>query len=68
MNYKTVLGAGNKAKSVTSLLPQPAVLYLGQNFGCPILKNCQVLADLFFIDLMNSPAVITGILLSLKSR
>jgi hypothetical protein len=32
------------------------------------IENCQCLADLFFIDLMNSPAVITGILLSLKSR
>ena len=42
----------SSAKTVTSLLPQaPAMLA----------------ADYFFMDLMNSPADIIGILLSLKS-
>jgi hypothetical protein len=45
-------GIGTRfVKTVTSLLTLPSVLA----------------ADYFFIDLMNSPAVIIGILLSLKS-
>ena len=43
-HYKSVMGAGSKAKTVTSLLPQPSVLCLGVCSG--LLKGTESLSSL----------------------